>query len=60
MKKILKRLFSKKQKNYQYIRLHRSKSGEQLYTYRQRDFGKVSSRYYRNIMEATNYLVKHF
>lgn len=57
MKKILKRLFSKKQKReLPVLHVYTFKSGEQLFTYRQEDFGKVSSRYYRNIMEATNYL----
>ena len=36
--------------------VHQFKTGEKIFTYRQEDWGKVSSRYYRNIQEATNYL----
>lgn len=32
------------------------KNGEKLYTYREQDFGKISSRYYRNVNEAINYI----
>lgn len=38
------------------IFVHTFKTGERLYTYRPEDYGKISSRYYRNIQEATNYL----
>lgn len=38
------------------IHVHTFKTGERLYTYRPEDYGKISSRYYRNIQEATNYL----
>lgn len=38
------------------IHIHTFKTGERLYTYRPEDYGKISSRYYRNIQEATNYL----
>ncbi len=36
--------------------VHQFKTGEKIYTYRPEDWGKISSRYYRNIQEATNYL----
>ena len=38
------------------VHVHTFKTGERLYTYRPEDYGKISSRYYRNIQEATNYL----
>ena len=38
------------------IHVHTFKTGEKLYTYRPEDFGKISSRYYRSIQEASNYL----
>ena len=38
------------------IHVHTFKTGERLYTDRTEDYGKISSRYYRNIQEATNYL----
>ena len=46
----------KKERNMSLIHVHTFKTGEKLYTYRPEDFGKLSSRYYRSIQEASNYL----
>jgi len=46
----------KKESNMSLIHVHTFKTGEKLYTYRPEDFGKLSSRYYRSIQEASNYL----
>lgn len=38
------------------IKVHTFKDGTNIYTYRVDDFGKISSRYYYAIQEASNYL----
>lgn len=54
---IIRRIFGKKLKReLPLMHVHTFSTGERLYTYRQEDYGKISSRYYRNIQEATNYL----
>ena len=49
-------IFKKKKKGMSLIHVHTFATGEKLYTYRPEDFGKISSRYYRSIQEASNYL----
>ena len=46
----------KKESTLPLIYVHTFATGEKLYTYRPEDFGKISSRYYRSIQEASNYL----
>jgi len=36
--------------------VYQFKTGESIYTYRPEDYGKISSRYYRGVQEAANYL----
>lgn len=38
------------------IYVYTFQTGERLYTYKPEDYGKIGSRYNRNIQEATNYL----
>jgi hypothetical protein len=38
------------------VYVHTFKTGEKIYTYRPEDYGKISSRYYRQVQEASNYL----
>jgi hypothetical protein len=53
----LTNLFKAKQKReLPLIFVYEFKTGEKIYTYRPEDFGKISSRYYRNVQEASNYL----
>ncbi len=40
------------------IHVHTFKTGERLYTYRVQDYGRISSRYYRNLQESANYIQK--
>lgn len=40
------------------IKVHTFKTGENLYTYRVQDYGRISSRYYRNLQESANYIQK--
>jgi len=55
MIKKIKNLFKKKS-DIVLLHVHTFSDGTKLFTYREEDLGKVSSRYYRNIMEANNYL----
>lgn len=55
MIKKIKNLFKKKT-DIVLLHVHTFNDGTKLFTYREEDLGKVSSRYYRNIMEANNYL----
>ena len=55
MTKKIKNLFKKKT-DIVLLHVHAFNDGTKLFTYREEDLGKVSSRYYRNIMEANNYL----
>ncbi len=55
MIKKIKNLFKKKS-DIVLLHVHTFNDGTKLFTYREEDLGKVSSRYYRNIMEANNYL----
>lgn len=54
----LPNIFSRKRikRDLPLIFVYRFKSGDKLYTYRPEDYGKISSRYYRNVQEAANYL----
>jgi hypothetical protein len=38
--------------------VHTFKGGQKLYTYRVQDYGRISSRYYRNLQESANYIQK--
>lgn len=49
-------IFKRKRSTLPIIHVHTFATGEKLYTYRPEDFGKISSRYYRSIQEASNYL----
>lgn len=55
MIKKIKNIFKKKS-DIVLLHVHTFSDGTKLFTYREEDLGKVSSRYYRNIMEANNYL----
>lgn len=53
----IKRLFRKRTKReLPLVFVYEFKTGDRLYTYRPEDYGKISSRYYRNVQEAANYL----
>lgn len=56
--KIINRLkyFFSKEKKINLKHVHTFKNGRKLYTYNDEDLASVSSRYYRNVMSATNYL----
>lgn len=50
-------IFKKKTKRTLPLKhVHTFATGEKLYTYNPEDYGKVSSRHYRSIQEATNYI----
>lgn len=40
------------------VHVHTFKTGERLYTYKVQDYGRISSRYYRNLQESANYIQK--
>lgn len=53
----IKKLFKKRQKRELPLEfVYEFKTGDKIYTYRAEDFGKISSRYYRNVQECSNYL----
>jgi hypothetical protein len=55
----IKRLFAKKgiERKLPIIHVYTFSGGEKIYTYLPEDFGKISSRYYRAVQEANNYLL---
>ncbi len=55
LKEWVKNKFKKKQ-DISLVLAYEFSNGRKLYTYKEEDLGKVSSRYYRNLMEANNYL----
>lgn len=52
----IKSYFKNRKRELPLIHFHTFETGEKIYTYRQSDWGRLSSRYYRAINEASNNL----
>lgn len=56
LKRMLAALKPDPKREFPVIYVYTFQTGERLYTYKPEDYGKIGSRYNRNIQEATNYL----
>ncbi len=56
LKRIWAALKPEPKREFPVIYVYTFQTGERLYTYKPEDYGKIGSRYNRNIQEATNYL----